>query len=138
MIRHLVKIRDIYGLRYLSYMAMKFLGVEIPMTVKIGKNLELPHWAYGTVIHSKVDIGDNVRIYQGVTIGRADIYRDNDQLQFIRIDDGVVLCAGSKLLVHQSCTVESGVILGANSVLIVKSDRVPKGTYVGIPARKLN
>jgi serine O-acetyltransferase len=118
-------------------MAMKFLGVEIPMTVKIGKNLELPHWASGTVIHSKVDIGDNVRIYQGVTIGRADIYRDNDQLQFIRIDDGVVLCAGSKFLVHQSCTVESGVILGANSVLIVKSDRVPKGTYVGIPARKV-
>jgi serine O-acetyltransferase len=116
---------------------MKFLGVEIPMSVKIGKNLQLPHWAYGAVIHPKVEIGDNVRIYQGVTIGRADIYRDDTSLKKIIIEDGVILCAGAKLLVKQSCVVEAGTVLGANSVLIVKGDRVEKGVYAGVPARKI-
>lgn len=137
MIRHLVKIRNVPGLRYFSYMAMKILGIEIPISVKIGKNLQLPHWAYGTVIHPKTEIGDNVRIYQGVTIGRSDIYRDNEQLHFIRIEDGVILCAGAKLLAKQSCVIEKGTILGANGVLIVEGDRVEKGVYVGVPAKRI-
>jgi len=137
MIRHLIKTRSIFGLRQASYFAMKFLGIEIPVHVKIGKNLQLPHWAYGTVIHPKVEIRDNVRIYQGVTIGRADVYRDDQHLKTIIIEDDVILCAGAKLLAHQSCVIEAGTILGANSVLIVKGDRVEKGVYVGVPARKV-
>lgn len=114
------------------------MGVELPVRVKVGKNLQLFHWANGTVIHPCTEIGDNVRIYQGVTVGRADVYNiENKNLKFIRIEDDVVLCAGAKLLAHQSCVIEAGTILGANSVLIVKGDRVEKGVYAGIPAKKI-
>ena len=58
-------------------------------------------------------------------------------MKTIVIEDGVILCAGSKLLVKQSCVVEAGTVLGANSVLIVQSDRVEKGVYVGMPARRI-
>jgi serine O-acetyltransferase len=137
MIRHLIKIRSLPGLRYFAYFSMKLLGVEIPPSVKIGKNLILPHWSNGTVIHSNTIIGNNVRIYQQVTVGRADIYNDQSQVESITIKDNVILCAGSKLLAKQSCIIESGTILGANSVLIVKQDRVESGVYVGIPARRI-
>jgi serine O-acetyltransferase len=137
MIRHLVKIRSIPGLRYISYFAMKLLGVEIPPSVRIGRNLVLPHWSNGTVIHSNTTIGNNVRIYQQVTVGRADIYNNSSQVESITIEDDVILCAGAKLLAKKSCVIESGTILGANSVLIVKTDRVESGIYAGIPAKRI-
>jgi serine O-acetyltransferase len=137
MIGFLLWLRGIAILNKLSYLIFKFIGVEIPISVTIGKNFQLPHWAYGTVIHSKTKIGNNVRIYQGVTIGRSDIYQDNSSLESITLEDNIILCAGSKLLVNQSCTIRSGVILGANSVLIVNSDIVESGVYVGIPAKKI-
>jgi serine O-acetyltransferase len=137
MIRYLVKSRSVPGLRYLSYIAMKFLGVEIPTSVKIGHNLVLPHWSNGTVIHSSTVIGNNVKIYQQVTIGRADIYNNVSDVESIVIEDGVILCAGAKLLAKKACIIESGTILGANSVLIVNTDRVVAGTYAGIPAKRI-
>jgi serine O-acetyltransferase len=138
MIRQLIKIRSVPGLRYFAYFAMKLLGVEIPPSVRIGKNLVLPHWSNGTVIHSNTIIGNNVRIYQQVTIGRSDIYNEISKVDSITIEDGVILCAGSKLLTRKNCVIESGTILGANSVLIVKTDRVETGVYVGIPAKRVS
>jgi serine O-acetyltransferase len=137
MIRHLIKLRNIPGLKYISYLAMKLLGVEIPTSVRIGRNLTLPHWSNGTVIHSNTIIGNNVRIYQQVTVGRADIYNNSSQVESITIEDDVILCAGSKLLAKKTCVIEAGTILGANSVLIVKTDRVESGIYAGIPARRI-
>ena len=41
-----------------------------------GKNVKFPHNAIGTVIPDKTIIEDNVKIYQNVTIGRADIFKN--------------------------------------------------------------
>jgi serine O-acetyltransferase len=137
MIEILLKLHQSRLFSKVAYYTLKILGVEIPTTVKIGKNLQLPHWAYGTVIHSKVIIGNNVKIYQGVTIGRADIYQNDQGIEFIKIEDNVILCSGSKLLVKKTCTIPEGLILGANSVLIVNESKIPSGVYVGLPAKKI-
>lgn len=118
---------------------MKILGIEIPLSVKIGKNFILSHWAYGTVIHPFTKIGNNVKIYQGVTIGRSNIYENVDKdLKEIIIEDNVIFSAGSKVLVKKSCTIEAGTIIGANSVLIVNESLIKKGVYVGIPAKNVS
>lgn len=118
---------------------MKILGIEIPLSVKIGKNFTISHWGYGTVIHPYTRIGNNVKIYQGVTIGRSNIYEniDND-LKEIIIEDNVIFSAGSKVLVKKSCTIKAGTIIGANAVLIVDKSSIEKGVYVGIPAKNIS
>lgn len=112
--------------------------MDIPLSVKIGKNLMLPHWAYGLVLHPFVIIGDNVKLYQGVTIGRADTHKDIDNsFNKIEIRNNVIFCAGSKILASRNCIIEEGVIVGANSVLLIKDDVVKKGIYVGIPVKRI-
>ena len=49
-------------------------GITLPRQVKLGNNVIFPHNSVGTVIHPNCKIEDNVKIYQNVTIGRADIY----------------------------------------------------------------
>src|SRR5580704_14253331 len=58
--------------RRLSYKGLKLLGVEIPTSVQIGDNFQLAHGAVGLVIHETTKIGNNVKVFQGVTIGFAD------------------------------------------------------------------
>jgi len=139
MIKFLLLLRRTPGLRLISYYFMRLLGIDLPLSVSIGKNFDLPHWGYGVVIHPFVRIGDNVRIYQGVTVGRGDIYEKNPNCDFnnISIGNNVILCAGAKLIASKNCHIQDGVIVGANSVLVVKGGEVEKGVYVGIPARKL-
>ena len=131
--------RSVPFFRQISYFLMRLIGVDIPLSVSIGENFDLPHWGYGVVVHPFVKIGSNVKIYQGVTIGRADIYYEMPKSDFnsIEIGNNVILCAGAKLLASDNCKIEDGVVLGANSVLIVKGPLVKSGVYVGIPAKKI-
>ena len=59
----------------LAYLVLKLLGVELPRPVPIGSGLEIAHGGFGIVIHSKAQIGNRVKIYPGVTLGRADIHK---------------------------------------------------------------
>ncbi len=113
------------------------MGIEIPLTVVIGKNLCLPHWAYGLVVHQCVEIKDNVKLYQGVTIGRQDTYKESTKLNKIVVGNNVIISAGAKVLFKNSGEIADGVIIGANAVVIVKSNILEKGIYVGIPAKKI-
>lgn len=138
LVNSLMFLRKIPIIKHIIFYFMRFMGVEIPLKVKIGRNLILPHWSIGTVIHPFTKIGDNVRIYQGVTIGRKNIFDNHDKsFNSIIIQNNVTFCSGAKLLTDQNCIVEEGTIIGANAVLLVQSERIEKGTYVGIPARKL-
>jgi serine O-acetyltransferase len=76
------------------------LGVEIPRSVIVGQDFELAHGGFGVVIHSRTVIGDRVKIYPGVTLGRADIYRPIQQSRFagLVIEDEVILSPGAKVL----------------------------------------
>ena len=122
----------------LAYYALKLLGVELPRRVPIGPGLELAHGAFGLVVHSKARIGARVKLYPGVTIGRADIYRSADASRFesIHIEDDVILSPGCKVLCKDGVlTVGRGTVVGANAVLLQSTGEWE--IWAGIPARKI-
>ena len=122
----------------LAYYALKLLGAEIPMSVAVGTDFELAHGAFGVVIHSRTTIGNRVKIYPGVTIGRADIHLPMEKSLFeeIFIEDDTILCSGSKVLCKEGVLrVGKGTVLGANAVLFQSTGE--NEIWAGIPARKI-
>ncbi len=104
-----------------AYYLLKVLGIELPRSVPVGKGFELAHGGFGVVIHSKTRIGKSVKIYPGVGIGRADIYRPASASRFegIVIEDHVILSTGCKVLCNQGVLrVGKGTVVGANAVLL--------------------
>jgi serine O-acetyltransferase len=128
--------RRIPGLGHLAYLLLKLLGIEVPRRVQIGREVTLEHGGFGVVIHPDCEIGDRVKIYPGVTLGRADIYRKFEASEFegILIEDDVVLAAGAKVLGKQGVLrVGRGTVVGANAVLLESTG--PEEIWAGIPAR---
>jgi len=122
----------------IAYYTLKLLGVEIPIAVEIGDDIELAHGGFGVVIHSKTVIGNRVKIYPGVGIGRADIYRPSDKSPFkgIVIEDDVILSTGAKVICKAGVlNVGRGTVLGANSVLSQSTGE--NEIWAGIPARRV-
>ncbi len=120
----------------LAYYALKLLGAEIPRSVRIGKDFLLEHGGFGVVIHSRSTIGDRVKVYPGVTLGRADIYRPMQQSRFegIVIEDDVILSPGAKILCREGVLrVGRGTVVGANAVLL--SSTGENEIWAGMPAR---
>jgi serine O-acetyltransferase len=122
----------------LAYYALKLLGVEIPPSVRVGEDFELAHGGFGVVIHSKSQIGARVKIYPGVGVGRADIYRPRDQSAFegIVIEDDVILSPGAKVLCGEGILrVRRGTVVGANAVLLESTGEGE--IWAGIPAKQV-
>lgn len=120
----------------LAYYLLKLLGVEIPRSVAIGRDFELAHGGVGVVIHSRATIGDRVKIYPGVTLGRADIHLPIEQSRFegIVVEDDVILSPGAKVLCKEGVLrVRRGSIVGANAVLLESTGE--EEIWVGVPAR---
>lgn len=120
----------------MAYYLLKVLGVEIPRQVPVGIGFELAHGGVGVVIHSSSRIGDRVKIYPGVTIGRADVHLPITESSFkgIVIQDDVVLAAGAKVLCKQGIlTVGRGTVVGANAVLLESTGEGE--IWAGIPAK---
>jgi serine O-acetyltransferase len=120
----------------LAYYALKFMGVELPCSVRVGVGVILEHGGFGTVIHSHTTIGDRVKIYPGVTVGRADIYLPADQSAFegAVIEDDVILSPGSRVLGKDGIlTVRRGTVIGANAVLLQSTGEWE--IWAGVPAR---
>jgi len=133
---HLVYARKTPIIGKLFYYLLKMLGSEIPPSVTIGEDFILEHGGHGVVIHSKAQIGDRVRIYQGVTLGRADIYHpmENSKFEGIHIGDDVILCPGCKVLCSEgTLKVGNGTVLGANAVLLQSTGE--NEIWAGSPAR---
>jgi serine O-acetyltransferase len=119
-----------------AYYLLKVLGVEIPLSVPIGSEFELAHGGVGVVIHSLSKIGNRVKIYPGVTLGRADVHIPAERSYFegIEIEDDVILSPGAKILCKKGVLrVGRGTVVGANAVLFDSTgvDEV----WAGIPAR---
>lgn len=100
---------------------------DIPPTVSIGENFSLPHYGLGVVIHPRCIIGNNVTIYQNVTIG----CRNNDGPPII--EDNCLIGAGACIL--GKVRVEKNSSVGANAV--VTKDVKRGKTVVGVPAREI-
>ncbi len=122
----------------LAYYALKLLGVEMPRSVPIGADLEIAHGGFGIVIHRHARIGARVKIYPGVTLGRADIYRPASQSRFegVVIEDDVILSPGCKVLCKEGVlTVGRGTVIGANAVLLQSTGEWE--IWAGVPARRV-
>ncbi len=132
----LVYARDLPLVGGLAYYLLKLLGIEIPCEVQVGEALELAHGGFGVVIHPKSVIGKRVKIYPGVTLGRADIYRPASASNFqgIVVEDDAILCPGAKILGKQGVLrVGRGSVIGANAVLL-ESTGVNE-IWAGVPAK---
>lgn len=120
----------------LAYTLLKLLGVEFPRPVPVGVGLELAHGGVGVVIHSRSRIGSRVKIYPGVTLGRADVHRPMEQSRFegIVIEDDVILASGAKVLCKEGVlVVRRGTVVGANAVLLQSTGEYE--IWAGIPAQ---
>ncbi len=115
--------------RFISYLGRIVTGIEIHPGAKIGRRLFIDH-GVGVVIGETAEIGDDVTLYQGVTLGGTSLSRGK---RHPTLADGVIVGAGAKVL--GAFTVGKGARVGANAVVLAAVE--PGVTVVGIPARPL-
>lgn len=113
--------------RLMSQISRFFTGIEIHPGAKIGRGLFIDH-GMGVVIGETAQIGDNVTLYQGVTLGGTGKERGK---RHPTIGDNVVIGTGAKLL--GSFTVGDNAKIGAGAVVL--KDVPPNTTVVGIPGK---
>lgn len=127
-IAHWFWIHGLYFLGRLTSHIGRFLtGIEIHPGAKIGRKFFIDH-GMGVVIGETAEIGDNVTLYHGVTLGGVtwDKVKRHPTL-----DDNVVIGSGAKIL--GPFTVGKGAKVGSNSVVV--KEVPPNATVVGIPGR---
>jgi len=113
--------------RFLSHVGRVLTGIEIHPGARIGRRLFIDH-GMGVVIGETAEIGDDVTLYQGVTLGGTSLHKGK---RHPTLSDGVIVGSGAQVL--GSFTVGAGARVGANAVVLAE---VPPGvTVVGIPAR---
>lgn len=113
--------------RALSQISRFFTGIEIHPGAKIGKGLFIDH-GMGVVIGETAEIGDNVTIYHGVTLGGTGKEKGK---RHPTIGNNVVIGSGAKIL--GPINVGNDAKIGANAVVL--EDVPSRATAVGIPAR---
>ena len=113
--------------RMISQRAARKTGIEIHPGAVIGKGLFIDHGA-GVVIGETTIIGDNVTLYQGVTLGGTG---KETGKRHPTLGDNVMVSAGAKLL--GSFTVGENSKIGAGSIVL--NEVPPNCTVVGIPGR---
>ena len=121
-------VRGMYFLaRFISQWSRLITGIEIHPGAKIGKNLFIDH-GMGVVIGETCEIGNNVTIYQGVTLGGTgkDVGKRHPT-----IGNNCLIGSGSKVL--GPIVIGNNVKIGAGSVVL--KDVEDNCTVVGIPAR---
>jgi serine O-acetyltransferase len=111
--------------RLISMITRAFTGIEIHPAARIGQGLFIDH-GVGVVIGETADIGDNVTLYQGVTLGGTGFATGK---RHPTVQDNVTIGSGAKLL--GPITIGHGAKIGANSVVI--TDVPPHSTVVGNP-----
>jgi serine O-acetyltransferase len=116
--------------RFISHLGRWLTGIEIHPAATIGRRLFIDH-GMGVVIGETTEIGDDVTLYQGVTLGGTSLSRGSKRHP--TLEDGVIVGAGAKVL--GAFTVGRGARVGANAVVL---SAVEAGaSVVGIPARKV-
>jgi serine O-acetyltransferase len=113
--------------RLISQVSRFFTGIEIHPGARIGSKLFIDH-GMGVVIGETCEIGDEVVIYQGVTLGGTGKEKGK---RHPTIGNRVVIASGAKVL--GSFTVGDNTNIGANSVVL--REIPPNSTVVGIPGR---
>ncbi len=128
-----------YNFKFLARLVMHFAriftGIEIHPAAKIGSKFFMDH-GQGIVIGETAEIGENVTIYQGVTLGgiMPSIESDSqrNQKRHPSIGNNVIIGSGAQIL--GAINIGDNSRIGANSV--VSKDVSPNITVAGIPARE--
>ena len=123
----LYKKKHYFVSRLISQSAALLTGIEIHPGAKIGRRFFIDHGA-GVVIGETTEIGDNVLLYQGVTLGGTGTEHGK---RHPTIEDNVMISAGAKVL--GSFRVGKNSKIGAGSVVL--KEVPPNCTVVGVPGR---
>lgn len=113
--------------RWISQRAVRKTGIEIHPGATIGKGLFIDHGS-GVIIGETTIIGDNVTLYQGVTLGGTGKEQGK---RHPTLEDNVMVSAGAKIL--GSFTIGENSKIGAGSVVL--EEVPPNCTVVGVPGR---
>ena len=122
--------------RMISQFSRFVTGIEIHPKAKIGKNLFIDH-GMGVVIGETSEIGNNVTIYHGVTLGGISPSIDSDKQRDVKrhptLKNNVVIGSGAQIL--GPISIGENAKVGANSVVI--KDVPANAVMVGIPAKNV-
>lgn len=125
---HKLYLRKHYFLsRWISQRGARKTGIEIHPGATIGKGLFIDHGS-GVIIGETTIIGDNVTLYQGVTLGGTGKEQGK---RHPTLEDNVMVSAGAKIL--GSFTIGANSKIGAGSVVLAEVP--PNCTVVGVPGR---
>ena len=127
-IAHKLYLKKHYFLaRWVSQRAARKTGIEIHPGATIGKGLFIDHGS-GVIIGETAELGDNVTLYQGVTLGGTGKEQGK---RHPTLKDNVMVSAGAKVL--GSFTIGENSKIGAGSVVL--NEVPPNCTVVGVPGR---
>lgn len=116
-----------WSARFFGNMARWLTGIEIHPGAVIGRRFFVDHGT-GVVVGETTVVGDDVTLYQGVTLGGRSL---SDGKRHPTVGNNVVIGAGAKIL--GPFDIGEGARIGSNAVVL---EAVPEGaTVVGIPAR---
>jgi serine O-acetyltransferase len=113
--------------RLLSETARFFTGIEIHPGATIGRRLFIDH-GMGVVVGETAEIGDDVLIYQGVTLGGTSLKKEK---RHPTLEDHVMVSAGASVI--GPVRIGHASRIGAGAVVV--SDAPPYSTVVGIPGK---
>lgn len=113
--------------RFISQISRFLTGIEIHPGAKIGRRFFIDH-GMGVVIGETCEIGDNVTLFQGVTLGGTGKEKGK---RHPTLEDNALIATGAKVL--GSITIGKDSKVGAGSVVL--HDVPPNSTAVGIPGR---
>lgn len=115
--------------RLISHFSRWLTGIEIHPAAKLGRRLFIDH-GFGVVLGETSEVGDDVTLYQGVTLGGTSLERIK---RHPTLGDGVIVGAGAKVI--GPLMIGDGARIGSNAVVL---NDVPAGaTVVGIPAKQV-
>jgi len=115
--------------RFTSHIGRWLTGIEIHPGATIGRRVFIDH-GMGCVIGETAEVGDDVTLYHGVTLGGISLEKGK---RHPTLEDHVILGAGAQVL--GPIVVRRGARVGANAVVLAE---VPPGvTMVGIPAKQI-
>jgi serine O-acetyltransferase len=124
---YLYKKKHFFLARWYSQRTVRKTGIEIHPGATIGKGLFIDH-GHGVVIGETAIVGDNVTLYQGVTLGGTGKEQGK---RHPTIGNNVMISAGAKIL--GSFSIGENSKIGAGSVVL--SEVPPNSTVVGVPGR---
>jgi serine O-acetyltransferase len=115
--------------RLISHIGRVVTGIEIHPGATVGRRVFIDH-GMGCVIGETAEVGDDVTLYHGVTLGGVSLKKEK---RHPTLENGVIVGSGAQVL--GPITVGEGARIGANAVVI--RDVPPGVTMVGIPAKQV-